>query len=108
MIAKREKKKKYCQEEITETENEAQQKKKIEFKIRLEAKIIVHGYNYLAAVSVLRERIEKKIRRFLSQLQNLSEDNNSLPASEKVKKDDFEVMMFSDENDEKNNEMEDD
>ncbi|EAS35384.3 uncharacterized protein CIMG_12845 [Coccidioides immitis RS] len=39
---------------------------------------------------------------------NLSEDNNSSPASEKIKKDDFEVVVFSDENDEKNNETEDD
>ncbi|EAS27189.3 uncharacterized protein CIMG_12575 [Coccidioides immitis RS] len=117
---KREKKKKYYQEEITETENEAQQKKKIEFKsneiweaqfcqiiARLEVKIIAHDHDYFTAVSVLRERVKKKIRRFLSQLQSLSEDNNSLSASEKMEKDDFEIVVFSDKNDEKDNEVED-
>ncbi|KJF60401.1 uncharacterized protein CIMG_12937 [Coccidioides immitis RS] len=67
-----------------------------------------HGYNYLAAVDVSRERVEKEMRGFLSQLQNLIEDNNSLSATEKMKKDDFEIVMFSDENNKKNDEKNDD
>ncbi|EAS29036.3 uncharacterized protein CIMG_13309 [Coccidioides immitis RS] len=35
---------------------------------------------------------------------NLIKDNNSLPASEKMKKDDFEIVMFSNKNNEKNGE----
>ncbi|KJF60271.1 uncharacterized protein CIMG_12843 [Coccidioides immitis RS] len=75
---------------------------------RLEIKIMAHDYDCLAAVSISRERVEKKIRRFLGQLQGLSEDNNSSSASEKMKKDDFEIVIFSDKNDEENNKMEDD
>ncbi|KJF59922.1 uncharacterized protein CIMG_12577 [Coccidioides immitis RS] len=67
---------------------------------------MAHDHDCLAVVGVLRERVEKKIREFLSQLQGLSEDNNSPSAPEKMKKDDFEIVVFSDENDEKNNEME--
>ncbi|EAS29571.3 uncharacterized protein CIMG_13239 [Coccidioides immitis RS] len=74
----------------------------------LEAKVMTHGHDYLAAVSVSRERVEKKMRGFLGQLQGLSEDNNSPPVPEKVEKNNFEVVMFSDKNDEKDNEAEDD
>ncbi|KJF60386.1 uncharacterized protein CIMG_12910 [Coccidioides immitis RS] len=66
-----------------------------------------HGHDCLAVVDVSRERVEKKMRKFLSQLQSLIEDNNSLSASEKMEKDDFEVVMFSDENNEKNGEKND-
>ncbi|EAS27332.2 uncharacterized protein CIMG_13514 [Coccidioides immitis RS] len=77
-------------------------------KTRLKTKFMAHGYNYLAVVGVLREGVKKKIRRFLSQLQSLSEDNNSSSVPEKIEKDDFEIVVFSDENDEKNNKAEDD
>ncbi|KMU92660.1 hypothetical protein CIHG_10492 [Coccidioides immitis H538.4] len=76
--------------------------------VRLEVKIMTHDHNYLAAVSISRERVEEKMRRFLGQLQSLSEDNNSPPAPEKMKKDDFEIVVFSNKNDEKNNETEND
>ncbi|EFW17579.1 conserved hypothetical protein [Coccidioides posadasii str. Silveira] len=76
--------------------------------VRLEIKIMIYNHDYLATVSVLRKRVEKKMREFLSQLQSLSEDNNSSPVPEKIKKDDFEIVMFSNKNDEENNEMEND
>ncbi|KJF59953.1 uncharacterized protein CIMG_12636 [Coccidioides immitis RS] len=69
---------------------------------------MAYNHNYLAAVGVSRERVEKKIKEFLDQLQNSSEDNNSLPIPEKMEKDDFEIVMFSDENNEKNNKTEND
>ncbi|EFW13386.1 conserved hypothetical protein [Coccidioides posadasii str. Silveira] len=54
--------------------------------VRLEIKIMIHDHDYLAA--------------------SLSEDNNSSSASEKMKKEDFEIVMFSDENDKENNKTE--
>ncbi|KJF61108.1 uncharacterized protein CIMG_13424 [Coccidioides immitis RS] len=76
--------------------------------VKLEIKIMDHGYDYLTVVGVSRERVEKKIREFLGQLQSLIEDNNSLPALEKVKKDDFEIVVSSDKNNKKNDEKNDD
>ncbi|KJF61218.1 uncharacterized protein CIMG_13509 [Coccidioides immitis RS] len=67
---------------------------------------MAHGHDCLAAVGVLREGVEKKMRGFLDQLQSLSEDNNSPSAPEKVEEDDFEVVVFSDKNDEEDNEVE--
>ncbi|KJF60786.1 uncharacterized protein CIMG_13224 [Coccidioides immitis RS] len=69
---------------------------------------MAHGHNCLAVVGVSRERVEKKMKRFLSQLQDSSKDNNSSPALEKVEEDDFKIVVSSDKNDKKNNEMEDD
>ncbi|KJF61423.1 uncharacterized protein CIMG_13659 [Coccidioides immitis RS] len=50
--------------------------------VKLEIKIMNHDYNYLAV--------------------NLIKDNNSLPTPEKIEKDDFEIVMFSDKNNKKN------
>ncbi|EFW13232.1 conserved hypothetical protein [Coccidioides posadasii str. Silveira] len=74
----------------------------------LEAKVMAHGHDCLAVVSVSREGVEEEMRGFLGQLQGSSEDNNSPPAPEKMEEDDFEVVVSSDENDEEDNEMEDD
>ncbi|EAS28666.3 uncharacterized protein CIMG_13344 [Coccidioides immitis RS] len=75
---------------------------------QLEIKIMAHDHNCLAAVSISREGVEKKMREFLNQLQNLSEDNNSSSAPEKMKEDDFKIVVSSDKNDKKNNKMEND
>ncbi|KJF61206.1 uncharacterized protein CIMG_13487 [Coccidioides immitis RS] len=77
-------------------------------KRRLEVKIMAHDHNCLAVVGVLRERVEEEMREFLDQLQGLSEDNNSLSAPEEMEKDDFEIVVSSDKNDEEDNETEDD
>ncbi|KJF60678.1 uncharacterized protein CIMG_13123 [Coccidioides immitis RS] len=54
--------------------------------VKLEIKIITHDYNYLAA--------------------SLMKDNNSLSVLEKMKKDDFKIVVFSNKNN-KNNKMND-
>ncbi|EFW17577.1 conserved hypothetical protein [Coccidioides posadasii str. Silveira] len=117
----REEEKKRRREEATEAENEARQKKKAQHPIaarrearfcqmiaRLEAKVMAHGHDCLAAVGVSREGVEEEMRGFLGQLQGPSEDNNSPPAPEEVEEDDFEVVVSSDEDDEEDNEAEDD
>ncbi|KJF59934.1 uncharacterized protein CIMG_12605 [Coccidioides immitis RS] len=85
---KREKKKKHYQEEITETKNKAQQNKKIESKTKLEIKIMIYSYDCLAV--------------------SLIKDNNSSSALEKMKKDNFKIVIFSDKNNKKNNEIDND
>ncbi|KJF61137.1 uncharacterized protein CIMG_13454 [Coccidioides immitis RS] len=69
---------------------------------------MAYDHDCLTAVSISRERVKKKMRGFLGQLQSSIKDNNSSSVSEKIEKDDFKIVVFSNENNKKNNKMNDD
>ena len=67
---------------------------------------MMHRYNSLAAAEVSVENAQKKMKKFYTQI-NLKEKSSDSSSSENIEKNNFQVVIFSDEK-KKNYESEDD